>query len=753
MDFWQLVEVLGKRKWLILLSAVVAVALTYGATSIVGQKWMATVQFVAPESEASPNAASDDTTDQDTPQDGVAPGATESAVYQAIIKSQDVLKPVIAKDGNGPGIEKLLGNIDFEPVGPRLYELRVTDTNPVHAAELANDLADQFVVAERDIRSRQIQAAVNFLSGQLKQVDANLDSTRNRYQAYRDQHQIVGNAASQIQSDLADFQSAARQRDQEETLMAAAQAQLQASQRQLATIPQATPLSAAGVSPVIGQQLLEQERQKEQIADLLKTHKPNHPLVIQAETALANLTNRINSEFAGLKHSDLGNPQLAALMAQIRVLNIQIAGYQAQINAMDAQVAQAQANINKFKGTDTSLDALTEQLTELQDSRTSLVTRLNTAEMSLDAARRQDPIVILNKVSDFNPPVNTTKGHNEKLMILAALCAMLCTSALIVALNSIDRRVRNVKEAEIALPARLLASIPQPLPATGYASIARITEMQPQSIHAEAYRFLGLHLLNTVKPQVRSLMVLAAKAEQGSTTTLTNLGITLAQAGKRVIVVDANIRTSEIHQVFGVENDFGFTNLLESPDPESLARALRPTANENLHFITSGSVPKNAWQLFRSQNLLELSCRLHDIADYVLYDTPSSLMFTDALNLAPVVDAAILCVRALEPLTGTEERLIELLERANVTVLGSVLSDVPTEVLEGFENYEHYYKPLEAPPYDHYEDGSDHSGNGSGGAAVAVADNIIPTGKTAVLTPSPLQRSKNGNNGGGPAKN
>lgn len=752
MDFWQLAEVLGKRKWLILLSALVAVALTFGVTSIVGQKWMATVQFVAPESEASPDATSDS---GDSDPSGVPPGATEAAVYSAIIKSRDVLQPVIQKAGTSPQIGTLLNNIDFEPVGPRLYELRVTDTNPVRATEMANDMADQFVQVERSLRSRQIQATANFLAGQLKDVDARLADARNRYQAYRDQHQIVGNAASQIDSDLSQYQSAVRARDEEQINAAAAMAQLQACQNELATIPQVTPLDAANTSPVINDQLIEQEKEREEITTLLKTDKPNHPQVIAEEAALASLTNRINHEFAGMNHSEHGNPQLASLMGQIRTLNVQLAGYKAQIAALDNQVTQAQQNLNQFKGTDTPLQELSEQLTELQDDRASLVTRLNSADMALDAARRQDPIVIMNRVSDFNPPINTTKGHNEKLMILAALCAMLCTSAAIVALNSIDRRVRNVKEAEIALPARLLASIPQPLPATSYANIARITELQPQSLHSEAYRFLGLHLLNTVKPQVRSLMVLAAKAEQGSTTTLTNLGITLAQAGKRVILVDANIRTSEIHTVFGVDNEFGFTNLLESPDPESLAKALRPTANENLHFITSGKLPKNAWQLFRSQNLLDLSCRLHDLADYVLYDTPSSLMFTDALNLAPVVDAAILCVRALEPLTGTEERLIELLERANVTVLGSVLSDVPTEVLDGFENYEHYYKPLEGPSYDHSENGNGNGHGDGGGAAVAIADNVIPSGKTAILMPSPLRRGKNGHNGngGGPDKN
>jgi hypothetical protein len=81
------------------------------------------------------------------------------------------------------------------------------------------------------------------------------------------------------------------------------------------------------------------------------------------------------------------------------------------------------------------------------------------------------------------------------------------------------------------------------------------------------------------------------------------------------------------------------------------------------------------------------------MADFVIYDTPSALIFTDALNLAPVVDAAFMCVRAYEPLTGAEQRLIDLLQEAGVPVLGSVLSDVPASVVEGYHSYEHYYGP------------------------------------------------------------
>jgi capsular exopolysaccharide synthesis family protein len=226
-----------------------------------------------------------------------------------------------------------------------------------------------------------------------------------------------------------------------------------------------------------------------------------------------------------------------------------------------------------------------------------------------------------------------------------------------------------------------------------YSSLARATELYPQSIHSEAYRFLGLTLLNPRNAHIRSLMVLSAKAEQGSTTTLTNLGITLAQAGKRVIVVDANIRTAELHTVFGIDNDFGFTDVVRTPSNANLNRAIRPTTIKNLQIMTSGSTPANPWELFHDSHIHDLSLALHERADYVLFDTPSAAIFTDALNLAPVIDGAFLCVRALEQLTGAEQRMIEQIEQANVELLGSVLTDVPAEVVEGYRNYQHYYQP------------------------------------------------------------
>jgi capsular exopolysaccharide synthesis family protein len=312
--------------------------------------------------------------------------------------------------------------------------------------------------------------------------------------------------------------------------------------------------------------------------------------------------------------------------------------------------------------------------------------------MLKDVTESQDPITIMGRVNDFNPPINTS-ASKAKLMIMAGLGALLLSAGIIVGLDMMDRRLRTVQEAEIVLPAPIIAAIPQPMNEVSYSDMARVTQLFPQSLQSEAYRFLGLHLLNQHEDPARSLMICSAKAEQGTTTTLTNLGITLAQAGKRVILVDANIRTAELHHVFGMPNEFGYTNLLQNPEGANLERALHSTGIDNLKVICSGPQPANPWELFRSQNVQRLSEQLLDQADYVLYDTPSSILFTDALNLAPIVDAAFLCVRALEPVTGAEDRLVKLLQDADVPVLGCVLNDVPAAVVQGYHNYQHYYYP------------------------------------------------------------
>jgi capsular exopolysaccharide synthesis family protein len=688
MDFWRIFEILSKRKWLIIFSGLVGALLMWGATRLIGARWLGVVDFVVP-TQVVMSAPGSATSEQPVTADD---SRNQAMLFAALVKSQAVVEPVMRSMDQTQMPADLLKNLDFVSVGPNMYQLQVIDQTAAGATQLANALAGQFVQVYHDVNTQEVAKAVDLLSMQLHTADVALTKSRLRFDAYRQEHQIVGDVNNSVDMAVTNLRQAMEKRD-------AAQVQATDMQARLATLEalasQVPPPNQATVmaSGPYAQEEQDLSKAEDQLDELRGRYLDSMPLVqaaIRTRDAIKNrLAEQWKTDGASLAHAQ--NASLVSIEDQTRTLKQNLAGTNAQIAALNAEVAQAKSDLASFTGVDLPMSMLAGDVAEKSDERNDLSARLNSARQALDVAERQNPITRMDQVNEFNPPVNTTYGRTLKLILLAALGCMLCTCTLLIGLDSVDKRVRTVRQAELTLPRGLLAAIPQPASPMDYATMGRATELLPHSMYSEAYRFLALHLLNAPVRHVRSLMVLAAKAEQGSTTTLTNLAITLAQAGKRVVVVDANMRTAEIHSVFGVPNDFGFADVLKTPTNEVLDKAMHTSSVDGLSYITSGALPDNLWQLFRSENLQELSDLLRQRADYILYDAPSSLMFTDALNLAPIVDAALLCVRAFESLTGTEERLVAQLETQNVTVLGCVLSDIPASVLESYPNNEYYY--------------------------------------------------------------
>ncbi len=689
MDYWRIAAILGKRKWFILLSMFVTAGLTYGITKMMGSKWTATVQFVSPQSSQLTSGTDSGENSADT----IQTAQTQAIIYSAIMKSQDVLMPTLKEVHLKQLPGNMLKTLDFTSTGPRLYQLQVTDTDKNRVQEIANSLAKNFVVVYHDFRSQQAQQTVKLLEDQLKEVDQKLNEARRSYDSYRNQHKIVGNLNSDLDAALSRLRSARQKQEETAQKLADAQARLMRTQSELAVpIPVVKSVSKPVENPVLKSKL---DKMDQQISELRKEYTDEMPILHRARADREALAEQINQERIlnqGVPVMPLIVTDKSALLMQAQNLKQEIAGLQAMYSAVNASQLHAQAELDQFKGIDSGMTNLTADVGALTETRSNLAMRLRNAGMLKDVTDSQTPIRIMGEVNEFNPPVNNST-NKMRLIIIGAICALLATSGAVIALENMDRRVRTVREAEIILPVPVLAAIPQPMGEVTFSSMARVTQLLPQSLQSEAFRYLGLHLLNQSENKARTLMICSAFAEQGTTSTLTNLGITLAQAGKKVILVDSNIRTAEMHKVFNIPNDFGYTNLLQRPDSLSVDRALLDTDIPNLQVICSGPQPANPWELFRSNTVQILADQLKSRADFVLYDTPSAILFTDALNLAPVVDAAFLCVRALQPMTGAEDRLVNLLKEANVPVLGCVLSDVPQEVVEGYANYQHYYRP------------------------------------------------------------
>jgi capsular exopolysaccharide synthesis family protein len=203
-----------------------------------------------------------------------------------------------------------------------------------------------------------------------------------------------------------------------------------------------------------------------------------------------------------------------------------------------------------------------------------------------------------------------------------------------------------------------------------------VSQSKPKSPAAEAYRTLRTSVQFVgLERTMQVLQVTSPVAAEGKTTTLANLGVALARAGKRVVMVDWDLRRPRIESFFGVDNSFGFTNVVVGD--ASLADAVQAVPGEpGLAVLPSGPTPPNPSELLSTRRAADILRALADAADYVLVDCPPVLPVTDAIIVSGIVDATMLVVTAGSTTKRQTGRAVELLRQIDAPLVGAVLNGV-----------------------------------------------------------------------------
>lgn len=204
-----------------------------------------------------------------------------------------------------------------------------------------------------------------------------------------------------------------------------------------------------------------------------------------------------------------------------------------------------------------------------------------------------------------------------------------------------------------------------------------ITLTDPRSPVSEAYRTLRTNLsFSGLDTPIRSLVVTSPAPDEGKSTTIANLAVTMAQGGKRTILVDCDLRRPGLHELFGLRPEPGLTNLLLEQNGEPF---LQDCGVEGLQLLASGPLPPNPADLLGSMKIDSLLELLTSKADIVLLDAPPVIAVTDATVLGAKVDGVLLVIRAGKTKREHAERAKELLEKANVRIVGAALTNAPKE--------------------------------------------------------------------------
>jgi capsular exopolysaccharide synthesis family protein len=198
---------------------------------------------------------------------------------------------------------------------------------------------------------------------------------------------------------------------------------------------------------------------------------------------------------------------------------------------------------------------------------------------------------------------------------------------------------------------------------------------EPRSQQAEQYRALRGNLLSLASKETKVVVVTSAVAGEGRTVTALNLACMLAEdAGKRVVVVDADLRKPSLHKLLGIDNQRGLADYLGGGT--MLEMVVQRSRLPNLWAMTSGRTPPNPAELLGGKRMDDIVARLRRDYDHVVLDTPAVLANGDAAAIAPRADATLLCVRMESTQREASRKALDVLKKAHAHVVGTVLTAV-----------------------------------------------------------------------------
>ena len=343
-----------------------------------------------------------------------------------------------------------------------------------------------------------------------------------------------------------------------------------------------------------------------------------------------------------------------------------------ELNALENRTAEQQSRLSRYET----------QQRELQLNYTNIFNKLQ--DLRIRAATESNNLIIVEPAQINRSPVRPNTTNNT---ILAVLVGAMAAVGVIFLIDYLDDTIKTPDEVveDTGLSAiGVIAYIKGDKPADRL-----ITHLTPRAPTSEAYRVLRTNLeFASVDAKLHNFIVTSPSPGEGKSTTAANLATVLAQAGNRVVLIDADLRRPSQHKIFEIPNNQGLTMaLLDSETPVSYH--LQATRVPSLRLMTSGPLPPNPAELLRSQRMAQVLEDLKHEADIVVVDTPPALTVADASILAPRTDGVVVVGKIGSTRREALVQALETLQKTGSNLFGVVLNR--SNPARGGYYYNYYY--------------------------------------------------------------
>jgi capsular exopolysaccharide synthesis family protein len=550
-------------------------------------------------------------------------------------------------------IDTLLHRLSVEPIpDTRLVEVRVSSPTAAAAAKITNALVNTYIEQNLEQGSQSSRDATDWLSEQLALQRKKLEGSEQALQNYREQGNAIAlddrqNIVVQRLTDL----NAAVTRARTDRLQKEAQyqqlARLQGNRAALETFPA---IQSNGFIQSLKSQLSDLQRQRAQMSERLGE---NHPDMIKLATAIEAIEAKLQVE----------------IEKSVESVRNQFLSAQAQERSLVGELERQKTDALALNRTGIEYDVLKREAASNKQIYETLMQRAKETGITRDLKSSNIRIVDLAEV-----PLRPVRPNKQVNLLLGLIVGALAGIGLAAFFEYLDNRIKNPDDIKRQLGLPFLGLVPT-IQAKELQGTSPLLGSGVPVTFGEAMRGIRTNVqFSSAEEGSRSLVVTSSQPGEGKSVMASNLAVSFAQAGKRVLLVDADMRKPRQHDIFGVVSDPGLSNVIAGT--AKAVDAVVKTPTQNLWLLPAGFIPPNPAELLGSARFAEILENLMAHFDWVVFDMPPVHAVTDASVIAHLMTGVVFVVGSEQTTRQSAQRAVEQLAGAQATILGAILNRV-----------------------------------------------------------------------------
>jgi tyrosine-protein kinase Etk/Wzc len=520
--------------------------------------------------------------------------------------------------------------------------LSYQDTDPIRARDILNNIIQSYQEKTTAYKTEEATRTIEFLEGQLKSIDKELDIAEKKVEEYKKSAGIytLDGEAGLIFGRLTAIDLAQLEQGQQRKLLELAMNSVRNARSKGTSYFPSDPI---GMTIMTKMEELDSQKKA-----LLGEYTPEHPQVkaVQAQISeqLRQLLMIYQSAVAGV------DEKTAFLQKKLAVEEKDLA----------ALPQEERELIKRMRVSKVNADTYSLLMQKYQEARIAKASSTGNANII-------DPAIV---------PDSPVSPQKRKNLLLGLVIGLFLGIGYAFFLEYLDDTIKDSDAALREMGAPVLAVIPHISRKieNGHSAGTLVAYQQPQSPSAEAFRGLRTSIhFSAVNRRKQLLLITSCFPGEGKSTIIANLAAIYEQTGAKVLLMDCDLRRPSLHNLFQVDKFPGLTDVLAGDIP--WAEALRTVADKKLNYLTAGTTPPNPAEVLGSESMKSLIDELRELYDYIFIDAPPVLAVTDAPVLTSLADIVLPVIETARVPAKAARRMGDILENAKAPVVGLVVND------------------------------------------------------------------------------